>query len=326
MFTMRFDLRAPATGAPATELHRAALEMAAWAETRGCLSVILCEHHMADDGYLPTPVLFAGALAGRTAKVPITVAAIVLPLYDPIRLAEEMAVVDVISNGRVSYVAAIGYRPAEYEMYGVDFTRRGKIAEEKLGLLLRAKTGEPFEHEGRRIHVTPRPVTPGGPAVFWGGGSLAAARRAGRHGIGFFAQTDNPALRTAYEQAAREAGHEPGFCYLPSPEAPTTVFVADDLDRAWEELGPYLLYNATSYAAWSDGAGRDVASLSFATTVEELRAERRSHRIMTVDEAVEFVRGGGFLSLHPLAGGLPPQIAWRYLRTVVDKVVPAVTS
>ncbi|MBL7500773.1 LLM class flavin-dependent oxidoreductase [Frankia sp. CNm7] len=325
MFTLRFDMRAPSTGAPATELYAAALEMAAWAEARGCLATTVCEHHMSDDGYLPSPLLFSSALAARTNKVAIMVAAVVLPLYDPIRLAEEMAVLDIISNGRVSYVTAVGYRPAEYEMYGVDFRRRGKIAEEKLGLLLRAKTGEPFEYEGRRIQVTPKPLTPGGPMIAWGGGSIAAARRAGRHGLGFLAQGAADGLKEAYEQASRDAGHEPGMCYLPSPDSPTTVFVADDLDRAWDELGSYLLHDAVSYAAWNENDGT-TASLSFATTVDELRAENRNHIILTVDQAIERARAGQILGLQPLVGGLPPEIAWPYLRTVADKVMPALAS
>jgi alkanesulfonate monooxygenase SsuD/methylene tetrahydromethanopterin reductase-like flavin-dependent oxidoreductase (luciferase family) len=319
---MRFDMRAPTTGAPARELYAAALEMAAWAESRGCMSAVVCEHHASGDGYLPAPTVLAGAMAARTTTLPITVAALVLPLYDPVRLAEEMVVVDAISGGRVSYVAAVGYRPEEYEHLGVDYHRRGRIADEKLGVLLRAKTGEPFEHGGRRIHVTPAPVTPGGPLVFWGGGSAAAARRAGRFGMGFLAQGGGCELQAVYEEAARAAGHEPGFCYVPPRDAPTVVFVARDVDAAWAELGPYLMHDARSYAAWNEGNDH-TASLSFATTAEELRAERRSHRILDVDEAVEHVRAGAPLQLHPLIGGCPPEIAWRYLETVANDVMPA---
>ncbi len=163
MFTMRFDMRAPASGAPAADLYAAALEMAAWSESRGCVSAVVCEHHTASDGYLPSPLVLASAMAARTTTLAITVAVVLLPLYDPVRLAEEMVVLDLISKGRVFYVAAIGYRPAEYEMYGIDYHRRGKIGDEKLALLLQAKTGEPFTHEGRAIHVTPAPFTPGRP-------------------------------------------------------------------------------------------------------------------------------------------------------------------
>jgi alkanesulfonate monooxygenase SsuD/methylene tetrahydromethanopterin reductase-like flavin-dependent oxidoreductase (luciferase family) len=325
VFTLRFDMRAPASGAPAPDLYGAALDMAAWAETRGALAAVVCEHHASDDGYLPSPVLLATGLAARTSQLPIVVAVVLLPLYDPIRLAEEMCVLDNLSRGRVSYVAAIGYRPVEYEMFGVDYRRRGAIAEEKLALLLRAKTGAPFVHDGRAVHVTPAPLTPGGPRVAWGGGSVPAARRAGRHGLDFFAQKDGAELAAAYEAEARAHGHEPGGCMLPPRDMATTVFVADDVDRAWAELGPYLMHDARSYASWNDG-DHETASLSFATTAEELRAEAATHRVLTVDEAVALVRAGQPLSLHPLVGGLPPELAWPYLETVVDRVVPALSA
>ena len=321
MFTMRFDMRAPTTGAPSTELYDAALSMAGWAETRGCLAAVLCEHHAADDGYLPAPLILAAAIAARTTTLPIMITVALLPLYDPVRLAEELVVLDIISKGRVHCVAGLGYRPEEYEMYGVDFHRRGRIAEENLAVLLRAKTGEPFEHDGRHIHVTPAPVTPGGPMVAWGGGSPPAARRAGRFGIGFLAQGGGAHLQTEYEEAARAAGHEPGMCFVPPADTPSVVFVADDIDRAWEELGPYLMHDVRSYASWNEG-NTDTAGLSFAQTADALRAEHRSHLVVGVDEAVELIRNGTPLTLHPLIGGLPPAIAWPYLETVAAKVMP----
>jgi alkanesulfonate monooxygenase SsuD/methylene tetrahydromethanopterin reductase-like flavin-dependent oxidoreductase (luciferase family) len=268
--------------------------------------------------------VLATAIAARTKSLPIMVAAALLPLYHPIRLAEEMTVLDNLSRGRVSYVAAIGYRPAEYELYGADFHSRGRIGEEKLELLLKAKTGEPFEHDGRHIHVTPAPFTPGGPVVLWGGGSAAAARRAGRFGLGFLSQGGPAGLEQVYEEAAREAGHEPGMCLVPPVDQPTVVFVADDVDRAWDELGPYLMNDVRGYAEWNIG-DTTTANISFVQTHEELRAENRSHRIFTVDEAVEVARGGMPLGLHPLVGGLPPEVAWPYLRTVVDEVMPALS-
>lgn len=322
MYMMRFDMRAPSNGAPAPELYQAALEMAEWGEQNGCVSAVVCEHHLSEDGYLPVPMTLATAMAARTEKLPIMVAVVLLPLYDVVRLAEEMIVLDIISRGRVGYVAAIGYRPVEYELFGVDYHRRGKIAEEKLPILLAAKSGGPFEYQGRKVQLTPPPFTPGGPMVAWGGGSVPAARRAGRHGLGFMAQSGDPALRTAYEEAAREAGHEPGLCNLPDPNSPSIIFVAEDVDRAWDELGPYLMNDVLGYGSWNEGK-EGVASISFAQTAEELRAENRSHRILTVDEAVAFVRAGAPLPLHPLIGGLPPEIAWPYLKRVAEEVLPA---
>ena len=325
MFTMRFDMRAPATGAPAGDLYDAALEMAAWADGRGALAAILCEHHGMSDGYLPSPLVLASAMAARTTTLPIMVAAVVLPLYHPVRLAEEMVVIDILSRGRVSYVAAIGYRPEEYAMHGVDFHRRGAIAEESLGVLLAAKSGEPFEFAGSTVRVTPPPFTAGGPMVAWGGGSVAAARRAGRHGVGFLAQRSDPELEPAYREAAAEHGHEPGMCLLPDDDTTTALFVAEDVDLAWEELGPHLMHDVSMYAALNEGVPHS-ASISSATTAEELRAEDTSHRIVSVDQAVELVRSGTPLQLHPLIGGLPPEVGWRYLRTVVDRVLPEATG
>ncbi len=321
MFLLRFDMRAPAIGAPTTELYAAALEMAAWSESRGALMAVVCEHHAMEDGYLPSPLVLATALAARTTTLPIMTAVLVLPLYDPVRLAEDMVVLDVISGGRVSHVLAVGYRPEEYEHHGVDFHRRGRIADAHLELLLRASTGQPFEHDGRRIHVTPAPVSPGGPRLAWGGGSVPAAKRAGRFGLDFFAQGGDPSLADVYADTARAHGHEPGSCMIPSTGLATTVFVADDLDRGWEELGPHLLHDVVSYAAINEG-NTHTASLSRAQTVDELREEDRTHRIISVDEAVDLVRAGRPLPLHPLVGGLPPEVAWRYLRTVTDEVVP----
>jgi alkanesulfonate monooxygenase SsuD/methylene tetrahydromethanopterin reductase-like flavin-dependent oxidoreductase (luciferase family) len=324
MFMMRFDMRAPELGASTSDLYAAAIEMSSYAETRGAITAAVCEHHTMADGYLPSPLVLATAIAARTSTLPIMTAALVLPLYDPIRLAEDMVVLDIISGGRVSYIMAVGYRPEEFEHHGADFRRRGRLVDDQLALLLRAKTGEPFEHDGRRIHVTPAPVTPGGPAVIWGGGSPAAARRAGRFGLDFIAQGGGSELEEIYASEARANGHEPGFCMIPPIDMATTVFVAEDIehiDSAWAELGPHLLHDVTAYAAINEG-NTHTASLSTATTIDELRAEDRTHRIVTVDEAVATIKSGAPLPLQPLAGGLPPDIAWRYLRTVTDEVMP----
>jgi alkanesulfonate monooxygenase SsuD/methylene tetrahydromethanopterin reductase-like flavin-dependent oxidoreductase (luciferase family) len=69
MFTLRFDMRAPEAGAPTTGLYGTAPEMCAWAETHGCLAAVLCEHHGTDDGYLPSPLRLASAIAARTERL-----------------------------------------------------------------------------------------------------------------------------------------------------------------------------------------------------------------------------------------------------------------
>jgi hypothetical protein len=101
-----------------------------------------------------------------------------------------------------------------------------------------------------------------------------------------------------------------------------TVFVAEDPDRAWAEIGEYLLVDAVGYGAWNaDRSG--TASVSFAATVEELRAEGDAYRIVTPDEAAALVAAGSSLALQPLVGGLPVEMAWRYLETAASVAPPA---
>ena len=157
MFTIRFDMRAPAIGAPGPELYRAATEMSAWAESRGCIAAVLCEHHGAKDGDLPSPLLLASAIAACTERLLLNLV-VILPFYDPVRLAEDMSVLDQISAGRASYVFGIGYRVEEFEQYGLRLADRGRLADEKLGLLRRLLTDDEVVHDGRRISITPRPA------------------------------------------------------------------------------------------------------------------------------------------------------------------------
>src|SRR5665213_958445 len=150
-FVLRFDLRAPAVGAPIADLYATALDMAGWSEQHGFTAVVVSEHHAADDGYLPSPLIVAAAIAARTKEIAISVAALLVPLYDPVKLAEDIAVLDHVSRGRVSYVAGIGYRPAEYASLGKRFATRGADIEAAITLMRRAWTGEAFEHDGRIV-------------------------------------------------------------------------------------------------------------------------------------------------------------------------------
>jgi alkanesulfonate monooxygenase SsuD/methylene tetrahydromethanopterin reductase-like flavin-dependent oxidoreductase (luciferase family) len=325
MFMMRFDLRAPGKDAQQrADLYQALLDMAAWADERGCASITISEHHASEDGYLPSPISVASAVAAVTKNTPITIAAALLALYEPVRLAEELIALDHLSRGRAVVILGLGYRPVEYDLHGVDFERRGQVVDEKLEALLTAM-GDAVAGE-KMPRITPPPYSPNGPMLAWGGGSKAAARRAGRNGLGFLAQTNLPGLREAYEEAARAAGHEPGMCMLPSPDMPSIVFVNDDVDAGWRDVGQAMLNDAIPYMEWNIEAGTAdfTASLSKGRTVEELRAENGAHRVVTVDQAADLIKTWGALALHPLCGGLDPAVAWPYLRRVVDEVLPAV--
>ncbi|KUI26889.1 LLM class flavin-dependent oxidoreductase [Mycobacterium sp. GA-2829] len=312
MFTLRFDLRSATGGAPQPDLYAAAVEMCAWAETRGAVVAVLSEHHGTDDGHLAAPHLLAAAIAARTRTLQILAAAVPLPFWDPVRLAEEICALDILSRGRVSFAFGIGHRDEEYVHFGVDRARRGQLADQRLDLVLRLVRGEATDIDGRTVRVTPPCTTPGGPRILVAGGSAPAVRRAARHGLGLICQTASPELRDLFDAECRRHGHPPGFAQFPVPGAPTAVFVAEDVDRAWSELGPYLLHDAVTAASYRHGDD-GVASISRARTVAELRAEAGPYRILTPAEAAEHTRAGGLLPLLPLCGGIPPDVAWPYL-------------
>lgn len=159
--------------------------------------------------------------------------------------------------------------------------------------------------------MTPGCVSPTGPNLLIAGGSRAAARRAARHGLGFISQSATPGLKEFYEGECRANGHEPGVVQFPAPNTPTAVFVADDVDGAWDELGPYLLHDARTAASYRNGDDT-VASISRAHTVPELQQPGGAYQILTREEAAGYVRGGRPLPLLPLCGGLPPDVAWPY--------------
>jgi alkanesulfonate monooxygenase SsuD/methylene tetrahydromethanopterin reductase-like flavin-dependent oxidoreductase (luciferase family) len=318
---MRFDMRAPDGGVSARELYAAALDMAEWGERNGCVAVQVSEHHASPDGYLPAPLVLASAIAGRTRRMPIQVAALILPLHDPIEIAEQMAVLDLVSGGRVSYVLAVGYRAEEYATFGRDMRERGRRMDACIEALRSAFTGEPFDFEGRRVQVLPRPASQGGPLLLLGGRSATAVRRAARFGLGMVTQGGDASLEPLYRAECARNGNAPGLFINPPADTVTSAFVAEDPNDAWERIGRYLLHDAQMYAAWLP-EGTSV-SRSGANSIEELRAAKGPYRLFTPDEAIAYGRARGVLLLQPLCGGMPPDLAWEQLHLIEKRVLPA---
>jgi alkanesulfonate monooxygenase SsuD/methylene tetrahydromethanopterin reductase-like flavin-dependent oxidoreductase (luciferase family) len=325
MLGLRFDLRVPEFSATTHRAQYAAcLEMCEWADRLGLDSIVLQEHHGLPDGYLPAPLALAGVVLGRTPRISVSISAVIVPLHDPVRLAEQIAVLDVAAPGRISVIAAIGYRAAEFEMAGVEKKGRGVLLEECVDVWRRAWTGEPFEWRGRQVVVTPTPATPGGPMVLIGGGSEQAARRAARLRCGFFPTHGDPALAVAYEDEAMKVGFVEGFCGLPS--GPGFVMVSEDPDATWDQIGPNVLYDNQTYEAWQDPPQAFLTVAYGARTWQDVRASG-IYRVVTPDECVELVHEQGdfgALLLHPLMGGIPPELAWESLELFEHKVLPRV--
>ena len=129
-------------------------------------------------------------------------------------------------------------------------------------------------------------------------------------------QHSDPALAEAYDEAAIAAGNPPGMCLSPGAGSPTSLFVAEDPDAGWAEIGEHLLHDARVYGEWL--GDNDAASGSKAVTIEQLRAENGAYRIVTLDEARALHDQYGALSLQPLCGGIPADVAWRYLEPLAD--------
>ena len=322
MLTLRFDFRLkPDSPTTMQDLYGAALNMCEWGERNGAMTVMFSEHHTSPDGYLPSPLILASAAAARTETLTFNVGALLLLMYDPIKLAEDISVLDHLSGGRIGYTIGLGYRDEEYEMFCVDKTKRGQEIEERIQVLRRALAGEQFKWRGRHIRIYPEPFTQGGPIIAYGGGSKAAAERAARLGLMFFPQTTDPKMSEIYDTEATRVGNPIGMTMGPEEGAPTTIFVAEDLDKAWKQYGPYMLHDATEYRKWM-GEHNNSASLSKATTLTELRDEKGPYRIVTPEEAISLIDQYHRLSLQPLCGGLPPEMAWESL-ALIEKIMTA---
>jgi alkanesulfonate monooxygenase SsuD/methylene tetrahydromethanopterin reductase-like flavin-dependent oxidoreductase (luciferase family) len=285
----------------------------------GFEAVILSEHHGADDDYLPSPIVLASAIAARTRRLRLRLAALVAPFHDPLRLAEDLAVLDVISGGRVDVTVGAGYVPSEFAMFGRSQSERVERVEELVAVLVQAWTGEPFPYRGRTVRVRPRPTQRPRPRIDLGGSSDAAARRAARIADGFFPSMPEqwPAYRA--EVIARTT-EDPGECPWPGAEF---VHLAEHPDEVWPAIVPHALHEVNEY-------GRIAAETGAATGFrpiddpEVLRATGM-YRVITPAECLELLRGlpaDQIFVFHPLMGGLSVDLAWSSLRLLEEHVLP----
>jgi len=301
-----------------SERYRAAIEMAVYAEEHGFGTVNFEEHHCAANGWLSSPLTLAAMVIARTERIRVNVAALLVTLYDPVRLAEDIAVLDLVSQGRFSFVAGIGYRPLEYHATGKDWDQRGRLMDECVETLLKAWTGEPFEYRGKTIRVTPVPMTRPTPFFFLGGMSRVSARRAARNGLPYFPAIDDPELEAYYHEELERHGQS-GF-YLSPGRANAMTVVDPDPETAWEELAPYFLRELSEYSSWRRPEVPRPGEAP-AETIEDLKDQQR-FEILTPEDCRARAESGEVTSVavHPLAGGIPVSRAWELLRTYTEQV------
>ncbi len=301
-----------------SQRYRAFIDMARYADEQGMNTVTLEEHHGADNGWSPSPLAMAGMVFGATKNIGVSISALLLPLHDPLRVAEDVAVLDLASGGRLSTILGIGYRPEEYAQHGKDWDGRGKLMDECVDALLKAWTAEPFEYRGTTVRVTPKPLTQPHPIVLLGGTSRPAARRAARFGLPMFTAAHVDGLEQYYNDQCKEFGTQ-GFFMSPSADF-ASVHVAEDPERVWHDFGKCFLHEATTYASWQTP---DIKSAvhSHAKTADELRAEG-IYQVLTPEQAIERGTSRGELYLHPLVGGMPIDEGWKCLKLTCEQVLP----
>jgi alkanesulfonate monooxygenase SsuD/methylene tetrahydromethanopterin reductase-like flavin-dependent oxidoreductase (luciferase family) len=268
-------------------------------------------------------MILAAAIAGATSSIELHFSALCITMHQPLRLAEDLAVLDLIAGpDRVLVTAGIGYRPHEFEMFGVDFPNRARIYEHVLEILQKAWSGEEFEFEGRSVRVTPKPVTRGGPTIYIGGNAKPSARRAARLGLGY-----RPATKELYEYYEAECTKLGRPTPEPFPKhGPAFVYVTEDPERSLALLAPHLIHASNMYAQWATERSNATANGYWQQKdgIESIKADPNMW-IITPDEAVKRCRmfdSDYELRLHPLLGGLPPELAWQSLELLADNVLP----
>ena len=321
-WVLRLDLRSPAFAGESPALYRTGLEMAAFVDDLGFDQCMLSEHHGADDGYLPSPLVYGAAIAACTKRLRLRMSAIVLPLHDPLRIAEDAAVLDRIAEGRLELVLVAGFLPSEFAMFERPLAMRGRLLEEGIAVLRQAWRGEPFVYRGRTVLVRPRPWQPGGPPLLLGGATPAAARRAAELGDGFV-----PGIAGLYEIYANACAARGRTAARPAAFGPMALFVSKDPETTWQRIGPHVLHETNCYARWYD-EGRVRGPYAHYESIESLRATGL-YQVLTPDECIALVRGlgpGGQLFVHPLVGGLDPVVGWETLHLLRDEVLPQLGS
>lgn len=326
-FGVFYDFRNPVQWQqPWQERYAQLFEQIDWVEqTPAFQEVSVSEHHFVDDGYTPSVLALAAAIAARTERVGISTNILQLPLHHPLRIAEDSLTVDALSNGRFRLGVAVGYRDLEFTGLGTSTSRRGSRMDEALDILRLAFAGEPFSYEGKNwsipeLQVTPGPVRPGGPPIWIGGTATVALERAARKGDGFMASTDDEVV--GYRAARERLGLDPA-----APGVASRTFwmlVDEDPERALAELGPYMLYQVNKYI--------DFGFLKIEPYTDPAALVRDGFYVFAdADGAIDVLRAAGeagvdeahFFSVLP---GEPVESGSRRLEYIANKVLPRLTS
>ncbi len=267
-FGLWYDFRNPARQMDFEDFYTTTLEQIAWAEALGFNSVWLTEHHFVDDGYTPSPLVIAAAIAQKTKDLQIGTNLMLLPLADPIRLAEDAATLSILSGGRFDLGVGLGYRQVEFDYFDRQLKHRPSLMEEGIDIIRQAWSGKPVNHEGLRFQVdnlTVAPVPPTLPRLLMGGMVEPAIARAARLGDGFL--STGGIGHAEYIQALNAAGR---------PRSEGAIFaghwavISADPEKEAALIGDYALYQINQYIKWG-AFGPPDQTPGFASPADALR-------------------------------------------------------
>lgn len=326
-FGYLFDFRNPPQWRrPWAELYAETLEVIAETEALGFQGAWLPEHHLADDGYLPSPLVALAAVAARTKTMRIGTGVALAPLYNPVRFAEDAALVDILSSGRLDLGLAIGYRKRETAAIGVDFTKRGARFDEFLQIVTRLWAGETVDFEGKYFQIAgakTMPPAPGGRIpLYIGGFAEKAMDRVARYGQGY---VGSPDVCDLYVDKLREQGKDVSAARI--RVTGLTTVVARDTEAAMEELAPHFLHVNNSYSEWN---AEDQALGMHGMKVKTLEQYKASGdlQILTPDAAIAMFKDmqarmplEHFMMAMP--AGLPAERFLHYAGMFARDVMPA---
>ena len=300
------------------------------AEALGFDSIWLGEHH--NNAFLyPTPLIGLAAIASRTRRLRLGTAVLLLPLYHPVAVAEEGAMLDMISGGRLILGVGAGYAPEEFAAFGLTMKQRGSRLEEGVSLLRRLWTEEHVTHTGRHYHVTdvtigPRPIQHPRPPIWFAGWAEPAIRRAARLGDAWVggpsARLDEAATCVQLFQDARQDADSADIALL------RYVFVADSLEEACRAAGkPFLDFFENTYFQWPHPVvKRPKGTIDISRLAEDRIIMGTPQQCIDQINRFRDELGLTHLICRISAPGIPREVARASLERFAQNVLPAISG
>lgn len=286
-FGLVFDFRNPPEWKrPIAELYAETLDLIQAVEELGFDTVWVTEHHFIEDEYLPSCLAAAAAIAARTKRVTIGTAVLLLPLHDAVRVAEDAAVVDAFSNGRLRLGLGLGYKAEEFGAFGKRRSARPSLMDEGIAVIRGAWADGPLTFSGKHyeldgINVTPKPVQRPGPEIWIGGRSEPATRRAARLGDGFISGA-SPYLINIYNETRAAAGRT-GPANIAAFAA---CYPTEDPEGAWQAAGPHIFHRNKNYAEWYGEAADLPSDTAWKQAVDEGRHRSATENVFRTSEVL----------------------------------------